>query len=54
MSELKIIQIQAMPDDAYWEGVMLGLGNDGVTYMFDSSVWSIYAPAIKLETEKGK
>jgi len=48
MNKLKIIQIQAMLNDEYWQGVILGLGNDGVTYQYDGSGWSVYAPAIDM------
>jgi len=54
MSELKIIQIQAMPNDPYYQGILIGLGNDGVTYCYNEGEWDVYAVAIneKLIVEK--
>ena len=42
----KIIQIQAMPDDEYYRGCYLGLGDNGVTYMLtDGGMWEFHAGA---------
>ena len=54
MSELKIIQIQAMPNDEYYQGILLGLGNDGVTYVYDKGEWSIYVVAINQDLINAK
>jgi len=41
-----IVKFQAMPNDACWQGVVLGLGDDGVLYMSEhdenGSRWSVY------------
>jgi len=54
MRELKIIQIQAMPNDPCWQGMLIGLGNDGVVYGYNNGEWDVYAKAIneKLIIEK--
>jgi len=54
--DLKIIQIQAMPNDEYYQGIFIGLGNDGVTYVYDKGEWDIYVVAInkKLIDAKNK
>ncbi len=35
--EMKIIQFQAMPNDQNWQGSLLGLGDDGVMYVFTNN-----------------
>lgn len=49
--ELKIIQIIVTPTDNYWQGALLGLANNGITYVFNhtSNEWEEHAPNIKLE-----
>ena len=51
---MKIIQFQAMPNDEFYQGILIGLGDDGVTYSYCDGEWGIYAVAInqKLINEK--
>lgn len=52
---MKIIQIQAMPNDPHWQGVVLGLGDDGITYMSEhmdvGSRWVPYVDNRFVETD---
>ena len=42
----KIIQIQAMPNDAYYQGCYLGLADNGVTYMLgNGGMWEFHVGA---------
>lgn len=45
-AQVKIIQFQAMPNDATWQGCVLGLGDDGVMYVSGvlpaSGKWRVY------------
>ena len=34
------------PNDAAWQGVMLGLGDNGVTYHCQTGTWKPYIPPI--------
>ena len=52
-NDLKIIQISPMPNNEYYQGILIGLGSDGVTYVYDKS-WDIYAPAIDKNLVKEK
>lgn len=43
----QIIQLLMTPNDATWQGVLIGLGNDGVTYVCGTSGrWEKYIPPI--------
>ena len=46
MSELKIIQLIPMENNASWQGAILGLGNDGVVYEFSNieQKWIVCIP----------
>ena len=51
---VKIIQFQAMPNDEYYQGCTLGLGDDGVMYICSGLEWEVYhalefKPESKLE-----
>ena len=37
----KIIQILTTPNDALWQGRLLGLGDDGATYQCGASKWEL-------------
>lgn len=39
---VKIIQFQAMPDDEYYQGITIGLGDDGVMYVNNGQEWDVY------------
>lgn len=43
---VKIIQIVPMENNATWQGVILGLGDDGVVYEFSTSEqkWIVCIP----------
>ena len=41
---VKIIQILAMPNDEYYQGMTIGLGDDGVVYSASSNGWEVYIP----------
>ena len=41
---VKIIQFQAMPNDAHYQGEMLWLGDDGVMYIATATGWEAYIP----------
>ena len=43
----KIIQILIAPNDALWQGMILGLGDDGVTYRAGSkNTWEPLIPPV--------
>ena len=42
MSRVKIIQFQAMPNDEYYQGITIGLGDDGVMYVNNGQTWDVY------------
>jgi hypothetical protein len=49
---VKIIQFQAMPNDAHYQGEMLGLADNGVMYIATASGWEVYIPLeFKLENK---
>ena len=45
---VKIIQIMGMPNNEHWQGLVLGLGDDGVTYISchadQKHCWEVYIP----------
>lgn len=41
---VKIIQFQALLNDEYYQGEMLGLGDDGVMYLATAKGWEVYIP----------
>ena len=45
---VKIIQIMGMTNDHHWKGHVLGLGDDGVTYISyhvdQNHCWEVYVP----------
>ena len=53
---IKIIQILVAPEDCKYQGSFLGLGDDGVVYVANSSSgWEVYqALEFKLEKESDK
>lgn len=52
---VKIIQFQAMPNDEYYQGGTLGLGDNGVMYFNTSSGWTVYHELeFKIEQEQIK
>ncbi|MCU0808647.1 MAG: hypothetical protein MUC53_12175 [Candidatus Contendobacter sp.] len=50
-SKPKIIQLILTPNDNAWQGVILGLADDGVTYVFREG-WKPYLPHIGWELER--
>ena len=42
----KIVQLLIAPNDATWQGVLLGLGSDGVTYHCKTGHWEPYIPEL--------
>ena len=43
----KIVQLLIAPNDETWQGVILGLGDDGVTYSVgQSGKWESYIPPV--------
>ena len=40
----KIIQFSTMPNDAYYQGMIIGLGDDGVLYAQSNEGWEVYVP----------
>ena len=42
---MKIIQFQAMPTDEFYQGMVLGLGDDGVIYQATTEGWVVYISA---------
>lgn len=55
---MKITQIQAMPNDGHWQGNVLGLGDDGITYISEhdqnGSRWVKYIDNVVVESNKDK
>ena len=50
---VKIIQFQATPNDEYYQGITLGLGDDGVMYVNNGQEWEVYhALVFKLESKE--
>lgn len=45
----KIIQLLMCRNDNVWQGALLGLGDDGVTYHCQSGTWQHCIPKIALE-----
>lgn len=46
----RIIQILVAPNDATWQGMLLGLGDDGITYMVGSK--NMWEPMIRPIADK--
>ena len=44
---LKIIQLLMSPNDSVWQGVLLGLGDDGATYHCQGDTWQPHIPPLK-------
>lgn len=44
MCKVKIIQLLPMPNDATYQGVVFGLGDDGVVYHSTSEGWDVAIP----------
>jgi len=42
----RIVQLLISPNDACWQGVLLGLGSDGVTYHCKTGHWEPYIPEL--------
>jgi hypothetical protein len=42
MNKVKIIQFQAMPNNEYYQGATIGLGDDGVMYSNTGKGWEVY------------
>jgi hypothetical protein len=43
----KIIQILIAPNDSTWQGILLGLGDDGITYQVETGTkWKQMIPNI--------
>jgi len=45
-SKVKIIQMLAGEENAKYQGVLLGLGDDGVIYAADGNGWNVYVPLV--------
>ena len=45
----KIIQLLMSPNDSVWQGVLLGLGDDGATYHCQGDTWQPYIPPLELQ-----
>ena len=45
---VKIIQLVKTENDCTWQGRLLGLGDDGVTYDSSSGVWKPFIPALDM------
>jgi hypothetical protein len=43
----KIIQLLMSHNDSVWQGVLLGLGNDGMTYHCQGDTWQPYIPPLE-------
>ena len=41
---VKIIQIIATPNDAHYQGAIIGLGDDGVIYLAVNGGWEVHVP----------
>ena len=49
MEKVKIVQILVAPFNSEYQGIMLGLGSDGVVYRADNDSnngWHIYFPCV--------
>ncbi|AAQ96503.1 hypothetical protein [Vibrio phage VP16T] len=50
----KIVSVQVAPNDAHWQGALIGLDDQGTTYIVEringSNKWVEYVPALKPET----
>ena len=45
---IKIIQLLKLENDAIWQGRLLGLGDNGITYKLDTKGrWEKFIPALK-------
>jgi hypothetical protein len=44
--KIKIVQIMMTPNDSTWQGRMLGLGSDGVTYHCYGDKWEPFIPSL--------
>jgi hypothetical protein len=42
----RIIQLLMSPNDSVWQGVLLGLGDDGTTYHCQGDTWQPYIPPL--------
>lgn len=52
---MKIVQVIPMENNYLWQGVVLGLGDDGNVYEMVGCGWVLYCPSIVLEkTAEGK
>ncbi|AAQ96567.1 hypothetical protein [Vibrio phage VP16C] len=51
----KIISVQVTPNDTHWQGALIGLDDQGTTYISDrvggANKWVEYVPALKPETK---
>jgi hypothetical protein len=45
-TESKIVQLLMTPNDARWQGTLLGLSSDGETYHCNSGYWEPYIPKL--------
>lgn len=46
MTDVKIIQFQAMENNQTWQGCVLGLGADGILYVKGDAGWEVYMPLV--------
>lgn len=46
----KIIQIMMTPNDAYWQGRIIGLADDGTVYHSCDEKWEVLIPSIHSQT----
>ena len=47
MEKIKIVQMIVTPNNSEYQGILLGLGSDGVVYRTDSdNKWHIYLPCV--------
>jgi hypothetical protein len=42
----RIVQLLMTPNDARWQGTLLGLSSDGETYHCNSGYWEPYVPKL--------
>lgn len=48
-NQVKIIQILQTEHKSQWEGILLGLGSNGVTYWCNSrGIWEEYIPNVSI------
>ena len=46
-SDVKIVQLLLTPDNHVWQGILLGLGNDGVTYALNyNNTWEPFIKSL--------